>query len=79
MLAFYNFSISQIFSKYLVFCAIGIANAELYERAQLEIRRNQVMHLFEVILCCCSVEYLLSLIGCSCSYLSFVSGFTRSS
>lgn len=32
----------QIFSKYLVFCGIGINNAELYERAQLEIRRNQV-------------------------------------
>lgn len=32
----------QIFSKYLVFCGIGITNAELYERAQLEIRRNQV-------------------------------------
>ncbi|XP_048589168.1 dual 3',5'-cyclic-AMP and -GMP phosphodiesterase 11 isoform X2 [Nematostella vectensis] len=33
----------QIFLKYLVFCGIGINNAELYERAQLEIRRNQVL------------------------------------
>ncbi|PFX27035.1 dual 3',5'-cyclic-AMP and -GMP phosphodiesterase 11-like isoform X1 [Stylophora pistillata] len=33
----------KIFSKYLVFCGIGITNAELYERAQLEIRRNQVL------------------------------------
>jgi len=37
-----DYSVCQIFSKYLVFCGIGITNAELFERAQLEIRRNQV-------------------------------------
>jgi hypothetical protein len=32
----------QVFSSYLQFCGIGLRNARLYERSQLEIKRNQV-------------------------------------
>ena len=32
-----------VFSKYLQFCGIGLRNAQLYERSQLEVRRNQVL------------------------------------
>ena len=31
------------FSKYLQFCGVGLRNAQLYERSQLEVRRNQVL------------------------------------
>ena len=30
-------------SKYLQFCGVGLRNAQLYERSQLEVRRNQVL------------------------------------
>ncbi|XP_057659841.1 dual 3',5'-cyclic-AMP and -GMP phosphodiesterase 11 isoform X4 [Diorhabda carinulata] len=33
----------EIFSKYLQFCGIGLRNAHLYEKSQLEIKRNQVL------------------------------------
>ncbi len=33
---------SRVFASYLQFCGIGLKNAQLYERSQLEIKRNQV-------------------------------------
>lgn len=33
----------QVFSSYLQFCGIGLRNAQLYEKSQLEIKRNQVL------------------------------------
>lgn len=33
----------QIFSSYLQFCGIGLRNAQLYEKSQLEVKRNQVL------------------------------------
>ncbi|XP_071829696.1 dual 3',5'-cyclic-AMP and -GMP phosphodiesterase 11-like isoform X4 [Apostichopus japonicus] len=33
----------KVFRQYLQFCGIGINNAKIYERATLEIRRNQVL------------------------------------
>ena len=33
----------NVFSKYLQFCGIGLRNAQIYERSQLEVRRNQVL------------------------------------
>ncbi|GIY95734.1 dual 3',5'-cyclic-AMP and -GMP phosphodiesterase 11 [Caerostris extrusa] len=33
----------EVFSRYLRFCSIGIRNAELYERAELENKRNHVL------------------------------------
>ncbi|XP_031352670.1 dual 3',5'-cyclic-AMP and -GMP phosphodiesterase 11 isoform X3 [Photinus pyralis] len=33
----------QIFSSYLQFCGIGLRNAHLYEKSQLEVKRNQVL------------------------------------
>ena len=42
----YHFFPCQIFAKYLVFCGIGVKNADMYETSQLEIRRNQVMKWF---------------------------------
>lgn len=33
----------KIFSSYLQFCGIGLRNAQLYEKSQLEIKRNQVL------------------------------------
>lgn len=32
----------KIFKSYLQFCGIGLRNAQLYEKSQLEIKRNQV-------------------------------------
>lgn len=32
----------KIFAGYLQFCGIGLRNAQLYEKSQLEIKRNQV-------------------------------------
>ncbi len=32
-----------VFEKYLQFCGIGLRNAQLYERSQLEVKRNQVI------------------------------------
>ena len=32
-----------IVQKYLPFCGIGLRNAQLYERSQLEVKRNQVL------------------------------------
>ncbi len=32
-----------VFEKYLQFCGIGLKNAQLYERSQLEVKRNQVL------------------------------------
>lgn len=34
---------SQIFGSYLQFCGIGLRNAQLYEKSQLEVKRNQVL------------------------------------
>lgn len=33
----------EVFSRYLQFCGIGLRNAHLYEKSQLEIKRNQVL------------------------------------
>ncbi|XP_070132852.1 dual 3',5'-cyclic-AMP and -GMP phosphodiesterase 11 isoform X3 [Drosophila bipectinata] len=33
----------KVFSSYLQFCGIGLRNAQLYEKSQLEIKRNQVL------------------------------------
>lgn len=33
----------QVFGSYLQFCGIGLRNAHLYEKSQLEIKRNQVL------------------------------------
>lgn len=33
----------NVFSQYLQFCGIGLRNAQLYERSQLENKRNQVL------------------------------------
>ncbi len=33
----------QVFSSYLQFCGIGLRNAQLYEKSQLEVKRNQVL------------------------------------
>lgn len=33
----------QVFASYLQFCGIGLRNAQLYERSQLEVKRNQVL------------------------------------
>ena len=33
----------SLFDKYLQFCGIGLRNAQLYERSQLEVKRNQVL------------------------------------
>jgi len=32
----------KIFAGYLQFCGIGLRNAQLYEKSQLEVKRNQV-------------------------------------
>ena len=32
-----------IVEQYLPFCGIGLRNAQLYERSQLEVKRNQVL------------------------------------
>uniref|UniRef100_A0A1A9W0L3 Phosphodiesterase n=1 Tax=Glossina brevipalpis TaxID=37001 RepID=A0A1A9W0L3_9MUSC len=33
----------KVFASYLQFCGIGLRNAQLYEKSQLEIKRNQVL------------------------------------
>ncbi|XP_034935984.1 dual 3',5'-cyclic-AMP and -GMP phosphodiesterase 11 isoform X2 [Chelonus insularis] len=33
----------KIFASYLQFCGIGLRNAQLYEKSQLEVKRNQVL------------------------------------
>ncbi|XP_023938951.1 dual 3',5'-cyclic-AMP and -GMP phosphodiesterase 11 isoform X1 [Bicyclus anynana] len=33
----------KVFASYLQFCGIGLRNAQLYERSQLEVKRNQVL------------------------------------
>lgn len=33
----------HVFNQYLQFCGIGLRNAQLYERSQLENKRNQVL------------------------------------
>lgn len=33
----------QVFASYLQFCGIGLRNAQLFEKSQLEIKRNQVL------------------------------------
>ena len=32
-----------MFEKYLQFCGLGLRNAQVYERSQLEVKRNQVL------------------------------------
>lgn len=32
----------KVFESYLQFCGIGLRNAQLYEKSQLEVKRNQV-------------------------------------
>jgi len=32
----------KVFAGYLQFCGIGLRNAQLYEKSQLEVKRNQV-------------------------------------
>ncbi|XP_071483649.1 dual 3',5'-cyclic-AMP and -GMP phosphodiesterase 11-like isoform X3 [Diadema antillarum] len=76
----FNESDEKVFAQYLQFCGIGINNARLYERATLEIRRNQVLlelakTLFEEQSTLSSIvrrimELLLSLLRCErCSIL----------
>ncbi len=38
----FNSNDEIVFEKYLQFCGIGLKNAQLYERSQLEVKRNQV-------------------------------------
>ena len=33
----------RLFERYLQFCGIGLRNAQIYERSQLEVKRNQVL------------------------------------
>ncbi|KAL1465015.1 hypothetical protein WDU94_004612, partial [Cyamophila willieti] len=33
----------RVFASYLQFCGIGLRNAQLYEKSQLEVKRNQVL------------------------------------
>nr|CAD7406474.1 unnamed protein product [Timema cristinae] len=33
----------KVFNSYLQFCGIGLRNAQLYEKSQLEVKRNQVL------------------------------------
>lgn len=40
LIAFFSL---QIFASYLQFCGIGLRNAQLYEKSQLEVKRNQVL------------------------------------
>lgn len=37
------FFLFQIFASYLQFCGIGLRNAQLYAKSQLEVKRNQVL------------------------------------
>ena len=39
----FNHNDEAVFEKYLQFCGIGLRNAQLYERSQLEVKRNQVL------------------------------------
>jgi dual 3',5'-cyclic-AMP and -GMP phosphodiesterase 11 len=39
----FNHPDEVVFEKYLQFCGIGLRNAQLYERSQLEVKRNQVL------------------------------------
>lgn len=39
----FNRGDEAVFEKYLQFCGIGLRNAQLYERSQLEVKRNQVL------------------------------------
>ena len=39
----FNRNDEAVFEKYLQFCGIGLRNAQLYERSQLEVKRNQVL------------------------------------
>lgn len=43
LFCFFIFFFKQIFSSYLQFCGIGLRNAQLYEKSQLEVKRNQVL------------------------------------
>lgn len=43
MFLFFSFSLLKVFSSYLQFCGIGLRNAQLYEKSQLEVKRNQVL------------------------------------
>lgn len=58
---FYNFQVinkknapcftqndEKVFSDYLQFCGIGLRNAQLYEKSQLEVKRNQVRNFYQV-------------------------------
>ncbi|XP_067133442.1 dual 3',5'-cyclic-AMP and -GMP phosphodiesterase 11-like, partial [Centruroides vittatus] len=40
---FFNVDDEMVFAQYLQFCGIGLRNAQLYERSQLENKRNQVL------------------------------------
>ena len=54
-----------VFSKYLQFCGIGLRNAQLYERSQLEVRRNQVLlDLAGVIFQACLTKLVHTCITC---------------
>ena len=39
----------KVFEKYLQFCGIGLRNAQLYERSQLEVKRNQVTKIYPIV------------------------------
>nr|XP_027221501.1 dual 3',5'-cyclic-AMP and -GMP phosphodiesterase 11-like [Penaeus vannamei] len=39
----FTVSDEKVFESYLQFCGIGLRNAQLYERSQLDVKRNQVM------------------------------------
>lgn len=40
----------KVFSDYLQFCGIGLRNAQLYEKSQLEVKRNQVRRIGFIII-----------------------------
>ena len=56
----------KVFEKYLQFCGIGLRNAQLYERSQLEVKRNQVLldihDLIHPVLACLSLRLVLPLL-----------------
>ncbi|KAE8744838.1 hypothetical protein FOCC_FOCC008562 [Frankliniella occidentalis] len=39
----FSSSDEKVFASYLQFCGIGLRNAQLYEKSQLEVKRNQVL------------------------------------
>lgn len=59
----FTVSDEKVFESYLQFCGIGLKNAQLYERSQLEVKRNQVglcVFLAVITEAYCTVDYKVS-------------------